>query len=202
MKKLLITTILSLITFIGFSQSKENSINDFNYLYDENGIIWSTKLYVGDNWMVSEKIFEYDNKSISELKQLVKNWGGEKFKDFSKVLTNETEDQLVIRYRFGSGVTVYSPEQYIRIIVDLKENKIRIRLFDEDNNTFFIFFKKGWSYTSINDLCCLNSSGNITSGKIKYQNILINKLSSILENNDSINEYIINNSNLKNENDW
>lgn len=162
-------------------------------IYNEKGIIERKKVYIGGGGMVFERIYEYKNKNVSQLKGLIKNWGGQTFKSFVNVLVNETENQMVIRYTRGTSA-------YIRMIIDLKDNKLRLRLFDEDGDNMGYYFTE--FYTRDVELCCVNGNGlvkNVQKRSIENLSEIYFGITSISE---ELNKYILENLDNKKESDW
>jgi hypothetical protein len=83
------------------------------------------------------KISLGDSVGKAQLIERVKNWSGTKFVNPKEVLVNETNDQLVYNYIqslvFNNGVSF---KWYVRLLVSVKDDKIRLQFYD-DGNVFY-----------------------------------------------------------------
>jgi hypothetical protein len=114
---------------------------------------------------------------------------------FKNVLVNETENQLVIRFNTNSYGSFY-----IKTIIDLKDNKMRIRMYDEELHTFGLYFTD--FYTKNIDLCCVNSNGVVKNLQKREMDSFVKSYVNITSISKKINEYILNTSNSKKEENW
>jgi hypothetical protein len=98
-------------------------------------------LYIDkEQFLINQKIIIVDSVSREELINRVKNWGGVSFVNLKEVLVSETQDQLVFTYissgfyskAFGITSTL---DWYIRMVVQVKDGRVRVQQFD-DGNTF------------------------------------------------------------------
>lgn len=82
----------------------------------------------------SQKVVFDDSIGKAQIIQKIKNWSGTKFVNPSEVLVNETQDQLVYNYIqsivFNNGVSF---KWYVRLIISVKDDKIRLQFFDDGN---------------------------------------------------------------------
>jgi hypothetical protein len=67
-----ILLIVLTIPYAVLSQSSEDSLN----IYNENHLIERKKIFLNEEGMFFENVFEYQGKTVNDLKGLVKNWGG------------------------------------------------------------------------------------------------------------------------------
>jgi hypothetical protein len=98
-------------------------------------------LYINsDNLLIDQFIFEYPNLKKEELLKKVKNWGGKRFVNLKEVLVGETDEQLVFNYiddkMYMKSLGLNSSYSwYIRLVIQIKDGKIRAQYFD-DGNTY------------------------------------------------------------------
>ena len=122
MKKTIFSVIAILCSNVSFSQETIHIDSVFQNK-DEN--------------LLFSKVILLDSVSQSNLKQRVKNWAGTTFQNMNEVLVSETESQLVFNYiessKFSSMGAYYDFLEYTRIIVQLKDNKVKISFFDDGN---------------------------------------------------------------------
>ncbi len=91
------------------------------------------------DYLIYSKIILLDSTKSGEIINRVKNWGGINFVNLKEVLVSETNDQLVFNYidnsfflkTFLTGRVNY--KWYIRMVVQVKDNKVRVQLFDDGN---------------------------------------------------------------------
>lgn len=166
-------------------------------LLDEKGVVLKDKIYLNDEGLIFEKIFEYKNLKPTDLIKIIKNWGGETYRSFKDVLVNETDNQLVIRYNNNS----YSYRgNYIRLIIDIKENKIRVRIYDEGLESLSLYFQS--IFTSDISKCCVNGSGEIKNRHLTYIEDILSTYNKIILNPYQLNDYILKNQSIKKEENW
>jgi hypothetical protein len=190
--RILTFLLINLYSFFTLASIETDSLN----IYNDRGLIEKKKIYINDEGLIDEKIFEYQNKNINVLKGLIKNWGGSNFRSFKDVLVNETENQLVIRYISSSMID----NSYIKMIIDLKENKVRIRVYDEGFKSLGLFF--GIGFTKNKDICCVNGNGEAKNFHKGYIKDLEKFYLIIKSNSTSINDYIIKNMDSKKNESW
>lgn len=191
--------ILIIISNITYSQSinlDSIKIQTKLKLLDEKGLVVRNKIYLNDEGLIFEKIFEYKNLKPTDLIKIIKNWGGETYTSFKNVLVNETDNQLVIRYSNGN---VYSPS-YTKLIIDIKENKIRVRVYDEGLKNLSLYFQS--IFTSDINKCCVNGSGEIKNRHSTYIENILSTYNKIILNPYQLNDYILKNQSIKKEENW
>lgn len=93
-----------------------------------------------DELLIYSVVEDFDSISQEDIGIRVKNWGGTHFVNMKEVLVSETKDQLVFNYITDSfyirTLGMDSPKSwYIRMVIKIKDNKIKISLYD-DGNTF------------------------------------------------------------------
>lgn len=89
-------------------------------------------------YLIHSEVIQIDSTATTELIKRVKNWAGVTFVNTNEVLVNETEDQLVFNYidksfymtSFMGNVLV---SWYIRLVVQVKDNKLRLLFYDDGN---------------------------------------------------------------------
>jgi hypothetical protein len=180
---------INICSFYIYADTEVDSLNIFN----DKGVIERKKVYIGEGGMVFEQIYEYKDKNVNQLKGLIKNWGGQTFKSFVNVLVNETENQMVIRYNMGTSA-------YIKMIIDLKDNKLRLRLYDEDGRKMGYYFSE--FYTRDVELCCVNGSGLVKNVQKRSIDNLSKEYYEITSISKELNKYIVESIDNKKESDW
>jgi hypothetical protein len=120
MKKIILASIFLVLNSLCFSQLKIDS-------FYENR----------NDYLVFSVIKQFDTISKSKLLLEVKNWSGRYFVNAEQVVVSETSEQLVFNYvtqikTIALGIASYSPWG-IRLIVQIKDNKIRIQFYDNAN---------------------------------------------------------------------
>jgi hypothetical protein len=129
MKAIKTTLNFLLILFLSSKSFGQNTSLPIDSLYENK-----------DEFLIYTKIQEFDSISKSQFPQKIKNWAGKKFVKMNEVLVSETEDQLVFVYISKAfflkglmGEKSGSNDWYIRMIVQMKDNKIRITMYDDGN---------------------------------------------------------------------
>jgi len=88
--------------------------------------------------LINQEIIVVDSVSREELINRIKNWGGVSFVNLKEVLVSESQDQLVFTY-VTSGFYVKSMgitstlDWYVRMVVQVKDGRIRVQQFDDGN---------------------------------------------------------------------
>ena len=120
MKKLLLLT----LTALNFSAFGQMHVDTF-YQNKSEYLIYSI-------------IQEFDSMPQDVLNTKIKNWGGTHFINLSQVLVGETKEQFVFNYITETfnmktlGMKTILP-WYIRMVVQTKDNKIKVSLYDDGN---------------------------------------------------------------------
>ena len=165
MKKTIFSSIAILCSNVSFSQETIHIDSVFQNK-DEN--------------LLFSKVISLDSVSQSNIKQRVKNWAGTTFLNMNQVLVSETESLLVFNYiessKFSSMGVNYDYPEYTRIIVQMKDNKVKISFFDDGNvlrpgSSNFPSIKARSQYIKDNfkDKEILQNSG--LAGKPRYQSV-------------------------------
>jgi hypothetical protein len=94
-----------------------------------------------NEFLIYSVIEEFDSLTQEVLNVKIKNWAGTNFANMKEVLVSETKEQLVFNYITNSFFynvmgTTTTLTWYIRMVVQTKDNKIRI-LFYDDGNAFW-----------------------------------------------------------------
>jgi hypothetical protein len=89
-------------------------------------------------FLMNQKVVQVDSVPAEELIKRIKNWGSTHFVNLKEVLVGETEDQLVFNYSTDDFYVktmgmVTGVSWYIRMVVQLKDGRIRVQLFDDGN---------------------------------------------------------------------
>lgn len=88
--------------------------------------------------LINQRVILVDSVSREELINRIKNWGGVSFVNLKEVLVSETQDQLVFNYISSSfyaksmGITT-TMDWYVRLVIQVKDGKIRVQQFDDGN---------------------------------------------------------------------
>jgi hypothetical protein len=88
--------------------------------------------------LINQKVIIVDSISREELINRIKNWGGVSFVNLKEVLVSETQDQLVFNYVSSSfyaksmGITSRM-DWYVRLVIQVKDGRIRVQQFDDGN---------------------------------------------------------------------
>jgi hypothetical protein len=91
-----------------------------------------------EEFLILRKVVEFDSLSQEMIITKVKNWAGSTFVNMKEVLISETKEQLVFNYISESffvknlGATTIV-QWYFRLVIDVKDNKLRISLYDDGN---------------------------------------------------------------------
>lgn len=91
--------------------------------------------------LIYSEVHEFENISHDDINTRVKNWAGTNFVNMREVLVSETKDQMVFNYITSSFFIKIlgmpnSYKWYVRLVVQTKENKVRL-LFYDDGNAFW-----------------------------------------------------------------
>lgn len=120
-KVMMMTLLMCLMTMSSFGQLHIDSF----YIDKTQNLIYS-------------EIQEFDSLSQEQLNTKVKNWAGTNFVNMKEVLVSETKEQLVFNYITNDfyikilGMSQYK-SWYIRMVIQIKDNKIKVSLFDDGN---------------------------------------------------------------------
>lgn len=92
-------------------------------------------IYVNHSeYLIEERIIEIDSASTSELMKRFENWAGTTFKNYEKVRTSKTDNQITLDYIVSTGLVM---DWYVRLVVEFKDGKVRLRFYDEGNTAYF-----------------------------------------------------------------
>jgi hypothetical protein len=134
-KSMIIALMMCLVSSMSFGQEKD-TLDLSKILKDE-----SVNL-------VSEVVITVDSINSNELINRFENWWGkshlnvtETFRNYSEVRTSKTSEQITIRYVTTSFVL----DMYVILIAEFKDNKIRLRFYD-DGNCFKPGYYSGITY--------------------------------------------------------
>ena len=117
MRKLFMLLLLLCIQFTSFAQKEKDTL-------------YITDIYKDvSQFLVSEKVLIYDSLKCSELINRFESWGGQTFRNYSEVRTSKSESQITLRYITNA----FYNKMYVIMIAEFKDNKIRIRLYDDGN---------------------------------------------------------------------
>jgi hypothetical protein len=151
----------------------------------------------------TKKITFDDSIGKAQLIQRIKNWSGTDFVNPKEVLVNETNDQLVYNYiqivDFGYGS---SSKYYIRLIISIKEDKVRLQFYDDAN----VFYTDGSITMTARTYYLKNffTKGNGLYPRKMFNNGLINYKLKVISTGVSLENYIKNSKNhsAPQKDDW
>ena len=87
--------------------------------------------------LVQSRVETFDSLGVSELKKRFKNWGSTQFVNLREITVSETDDQIVLNYITDSFYyTVFTKSTlswYVRMVVQFKEDRIRVLMYDDGN---------------------------------------------------------------------
>lgn len=121
MNKFYFLTLFFLVASNVFGQSKA-----------ERDTVYLDQIYKdASTYLVSQRVLEFDSLSATELMKRFENWGGQNFRNYEHVRTSKTESQITLNYITSS----FNPDLdfYIIMVVEFKENKMRVQIFDDAN---------------------------------------------------------------------
>jgi hypothetical protein len=121
MKKIIFLFSMLCVSLISFCQLQIDSF----YVNKSENLIYS-------------KIENIDSLSSQSVITSIKNWGSTNFVNLKEVLVSETENQLVFNYITKDFyLTMLGLKQsydwYIRLIIQIKNNRIRLLVYDDGN---------------------------------------------------------------------
>lgn len=137
LKVMMMTLMMCLMTIVSFGQLHIDSF----YMDKTQNLIYS-------------EIQEFDSLSQEQINTKVKNWAGTKFVNMKEVLVSETKEQLVFNYITETfyiktlGMSQYKT-WYIRMVIQIKDNKIKVSLFDDGNGFWAGSYSGGVSVPSV-----------------------------------------------------
>ncbi len=108
------------------------AMNVFGQSKAERDTVYLDEIYKdASTYLVSQRVLEFDSVSAQELMKRFENWGGQNFRNYENVRTSKTESQITLNYITSS----YSVglEFYIIMVVEFKDNKMRVQIFDDAN---------------------------------------------------------------------
>jgi len=126
----LILLFFLLITYFGVYSQKETFKHPL--LYGDNpSYLYTDSLYKDrQSYLMIEKIVQVPNKTQKEIHSLIKEWGGVNFRSLKDVITSDSESQITMVF-VKSGIISY--EWYVRSVIQIKDGRFRIQLFDDGN---------------------------------------------------------------------
>jgi hypothetical protein len=86
-----------------------------------------------DDKLIISKVINVDSTSQKQLVIKVKNWASTQFVNSKEVLVSETENQLVYNYIITNTGGMVTRSEYIRLVIQVKDNKIKVEFFDDGN---------------------------------------------------------------------
>ena len=164
--------------------------------YAQKDTIYVADIYddVSTN-LVTEKILIFDSISKKDLMITFENWAGKNFRNYSEVKTSQTDDQISLLFIDNTyGYCSYNG-MYIIMLVEFKDNKVRIRTYDDGNVSFVLgntivqertyyhknfFHKKYIIYT--NNTSFFNYLGRFATSSKLYKKNIYNMIDDINNN--------------------
>lgn len=159
-----------------------------------------------DEDLLLSRIESLDSMSSKQIISAVKNWSGTSFANSQEVLVSETDNQLVFNYisdaMYSKMLGMTTPMSwYVRLVVQVKDGKIRLLYYD-DGNTFRPSFSN--SVGSIPSMparsqklkMCFKENGEVPK---PYRNGLINFKNQIRSNAQDL---ILSLANTVKNNEW
>lgn len=152
-------------------------------------------------FLIHSVVEEADSTSKEELAIKVKNWAGTHFVNMREVLVSETPEQMVFNYVSNdffvkAMATSYPQGWYIRMVVQLKDNKLKISFFD-DGNTSVGFFNMPARHYKFDDYF-----GKQGLARKNYNDGLVNVKSSCISTANKVIGSLKLNEAEKYQNDW
>ena len=87
--------------------------------------------------LLTSRVIEVPDVNQAEIKRRILNYAGVVFRDVSKVLVSESNDQLVFNYiETTTYKTLGMPselKEYVRLVVQIKDNRFRVLAYDDGN---------------------------------------------------------------------
>jgi hypothetical protein len=88
--------------------------------------------------VIISEVAQFDSLNKATLIKKVKNWASIQFVNLKEILVSETDDQLVLNYinnnfYVKNGKTKASLAWYIRLIIQVKDGKIKCTYIDDGN---------------------------------------------------------------------
>jgi hypothetical protein len=80
-----------------------------------------------------QKVIKIDSLEIIALKERALSWAGITFKNASKVVISNTENQIVIDYIESVSSKIGSNNWQVRIVLEFKKGRIRYQFIDQRN---------------------------------------------------------------------
>lgn len=124
--------------------------------FDENGIetfhIDSLFEDASTNLLTS-KVTDVPDADKAEIKRRILNYAGVIFRDISKVLVSESDDQLVFNYidkaTYKSMGMSQQLDEYIRLVIQIKDGRFRISAYDDGNAFIPGTYSKSYSSPAV-----------------------------------------------------
>ena len=105
------------------------------------------------NLLLTSKVVEVPDANQAEIKRRILNYAGIAFRDVSKVLVSESDDQLVFNYitevKYSAGLMAGELPEYIRLVVQIKDGRFRVLAYDDGNGFIPGTYGKGYSSPSV-----------------------------------------------------
>ena len=124
LKTIITTTLLFFTGLISFAQ--ENTKLHIDSFYSNKS-----------EYLIYSEIYEFDSLSQEDLNTKIKNWAGLRFVNMKEVLVSETKEQIVFSYLtedfYIKTLTTTIYQWYIRLSIQIKDNKIKVSLYDDGN---------------------------------------------------------------------
>jgi len=128
MKKTILVALCSIISGFGHSQTLQENLHIDSFYQNKSEFL-----------ILSKVINLKDSIGRINIINKIKNWSGTAFVNPKEVIVSETNDQLVFVYSsksffmkglFGEHNAI---SWYIRLVMQIKDNRIRLQFFDDGN---------------------------------------------------------------------
>jgi hypothetical protein len=115
-----------------FSLYSQKELLKHPLLYGDNPpYLYADSLYRDrQSHLIVEKIVQVPNKTQKEIYSLIKEWGGLNFRSLKDVITSDSEGQITMVF-VRSGIISF--DWYVRSVIQIKDGRFRIQLFDDGN---------------------------------------------------------------------
>ncbi len=98
----------------------------------EKDTVFLSEIYLDETtYLVSQKVLEFDSINANELMVRFENWAGQNFRNYDKVRTSKTDSQITLTFITSSFSA--SLDFYLNMIVEFKDNKMRVQIYDDGN---------------------------------------------------------------------
>lgn len=155
MGKLIILIAIGICPLICYSQKSERDTVFLIQIYQDP-----------EKYLVSQRVLEFDSIDKTELMSRFENWAGQNFRNYDKVRTSKTDNQITLNYITSSFITVL--DFYLNMVVEFKDDKIRVQIFD-DGNVYKAGYYSGSTYIPGTSARLYHVKSYFTDGMLIYK---------------------------------